>query len=718
MLGGSFMASSAAQLLEHREFVRSVAFAILRDAHDADDVAQEAMTRALARAPGPIESMRAWLAVVVRNLAFNLRRERSRRARRERVAAPGEVVPRVDLAARMETRQVVVAAVLALEEPYRSVVLAHYDAGESIASIAAERGMPEATVRSLLFRARERLRSKLEREYGGSRGLGLALAPLVGVPMGSKVGLAAAALVAVGLAVSVLTLNEGAGDAVQVARSTDVDAVVAPVVPAVGSEEAAVVAASDPIASVRDATSVVAPASADVDEILAGIVALRDELRVRLLRPDAAWARDPGDRLRALDGGVDRILERTRFGAVASDGPGEVLGIREGGSYFSFTRRDHAFRAETQLGLELGRLSSQAPGGDSWIVSLGDVDIERLSADPTAPPAELSAAKRESWATLLAPIDASDRDQTRAISQFMRDHGFDQNVSPDPGETFLVRSLAPRGHDVAAVVRPLTVDADGVTFAWRLLRVFRTAAPTVEPQLADPLAGIAPRALTDIERAATDAELLRAIASLRDRAKELALGIDDATLARIRSRFTSADVRVARVVTHPALAGLVTALGSDPGLELLRVDGRVHATVRPDVVFSEGSYRTHFGTGSFAKTLDLGSVSFDEFERFDGATLGLSPADAKVYEFLRDTDAEHADPDARSTEFFRRLRAIDARKAGFDVVPMVVGHTVLVRSMVDRDHDVLAAITSVEDDALGRLVAWRVLKTWKVRKNR
>ena len=101
MSTGTFMSSSAAQLVEHREFVRSVAFAILRDAHDADDVAQEAMARALAREPGPVESMRAWLAVVVRNLAFNLRRERVRRARRERVVAPGEVVGRVDLAAQI-----------------------------------------------------------------------------------------------------------------------------------------------------------------------------------------------------------------------------------------------------------------------------------------------------------------------------------------------------------------------------------------------------------------------------------------------------------------------------------------------------------------------------------------------------------------------------------------------------------------------------------------
>lgn len=715
------MTSSAAQLLEHRDFVRAVAFAILRDAHDADDVAQEAMTRALARDPGPVESMRAWLAVVVRNLAFNLRRERTRRANRERIAAPVESVDRVDLTARMESRQRVVAAVLALDEPYRSVVLAHYDDGASIASIARQRGVPESTVRSLLFRGRERLRAKLEREFGGSHALGVALAPLAGIPVGAKVAAAAAVLVVATLAVVVVPRIGGDARGDDAARVAMLDAPGASDAPAVADAPAEVPAAATDSASATptrsDATSAAAPGES-LDAILASLVGLRDELRSRLLRPDAALARDPGDRLCGLDGGVDRILERTRFGSTATDGPGEVLGIREGGAYFSFTRRDHAYSSGTQLGLELGKLSAQASGGDAWILPLGDTAIEALTADPSAAPAALSADKRESWFKLLSPIDADDRSQTGAISRFMRDRGFETNVTPDFGETFLVRSLSPRGHDIAAVVRVLASDADGITFAWRLLRVFRAAPEVIEPQLADPLAGIAPRTLTDAERAATDAELLRAIVSLRERAREMATDVDDATRARIQSRFTSADVRVARIVTHTALAGLVAPLGSDPGLDLVAIDGRVKASGRPDIVFADGKSRTHWGTGSFAKTLDLGPVSFDDFERFSGANLGLSAADAAVYEFLRDTDAGTADPDARSREFVRRIRALGAGKSGFDVVPMTLGHTVLVRSMVDRDRDVLVALTYVEDDAYGRLIAWRVLKTWKVRKNR
>ena len=106
-------------------------------------------------------------------------------------------------------------------------------------------------------------------------------------------------------------------------------------------------------------------------------------------------------------------------------------------------------------------------------MSLGAVDIERLSGVPSAPPAQLSGAKRESWATMLAPIDANDRSQTGAISQFMREHGFETNVAPDPGETFLVRSLSPRGHDIAAVVRVLASEANGITFAWRVLKTWK-----------------------------------------------------------------------------------------------------------------------------------------------------------------------------------------------------------------------------------------------------
>lgn len=726
------MSSSAAQLLEHRDFVRAVAFAILRDAHDADDVAQEAMTRALARDPGPVESMRAWLAVVVRNLAFNLRRERTRRANRERIAAPAESVDRVDLTARMESRQRVVAAVLALDEPYRSVVLAHYDDGASIASIARQRGVPESTVRSLLFRGRERLRAKLEREFGGSHALGVALAPLVGVPTGAKVLFAAAAVVAVTLTFSLPTmLADDPTPKTSIETSPPRESSQAPK-PAVVSEAAD--ARNEPV-GVRSSASDTPAAAPTVDEMLAHVVALRDELRRRLLTPAAASERDLGDRLRAQDGGVARILDRTRYGFGAATGPGEILGMRGGGAFFSFTRRDNVQSAEADLGFQRGEFFAD----HGRVLPLGDVPIEGLVADPAAPPAGLGARTKEAWSMLLGPIDPNDQLAERTMDQFLRERKLDDPPRVEVGTTYLVRSTAAYGHDIAAVARPLAIDEDGVTFAWRLLRVFRTAPVMTEPMLADPMEGIAPAVLSKAESAAPTAELVDAICALRSSLSSIALGIDDATRARIRGRFTSPDVRVARLITHRALHGVTVARMGGTTLNLVGDDGDGPGTndlrLEAPFIHRGGGIVIHTGTSSAREPegpkyvsnpggtacsvlLDVGNVSLDGLEGYGPDALGLTGKAAELLTFLREHDATTEEPGERSQTFFRALMKKNP-SAIRDIWTLAIpGHTYLVRSMVDADRDVLAAFTYVEDDAYGQLIAWRVLKTWRVRKNR
>ena len=72
-------------------------------------------------------------------------------------------------------------AVEALAEPYRAVVLLRYFEGLRPDAIAVRLGAPEATVRTQLRRAIEKLRERLDREHGGDRGAWTAsLAGLVG----------------------------------------------------------------------------------------------------------------------------------------------------------------------------------------------------------------------------------------------------------------------------------------------------------------------------------------------------------------------------------------------------------------------------------------------------------------------------------------------------------------------------------------------------------
>src|SRR5262249_27249671 len=112
------------ELLLHADFVRGLARALV--GADGDDVAQQAWLRAL-QAPPPHGDGRAFLAAIVRRLAWNQRRSARRRERRELQAAATEPSPTPEqVLAREEARRRVVDAVLALDEPFRHVILLRF----------------------------------------------------------------------------------------------------------------------------------------------------------------------------------------------------------------------------------------------------------------------------------------------------------------------------------------------------------------------------------------------------------------------------------------------------------------------------------------------------------------------------------------------------------------------------------------------------------------
>ena len=156
-------------LLEHRSFLRNLAWSLLHDEHAAEDVAGDAMLAAMRQSPRT-GNLKAWLGRVTRNLALTRRRGDRRRAVRERAAAHREPLPSVEEGvARLELQRRVVEAVLALEEPYRSTVVQRFFYDLSAAEIATRLDVPAATVRTRTKRALARLRSRLDHEYGGRR---------------------------------------------------------------------------------------------------------------------------------------------------------------------------------------------------------------------------------------------------------------------------------------------------------------------------------------------------------------------------------------------------------------------------------------------------------------------------------------------------------------------------------------------------------------------
>ncbi|HYC76291.1 MAG TPA: sigma-70 family RNA polymerase sigma factor, partial [Planctomycetota bacterium] len=169
----------AGDLLRHGRFVRNVAANLVAGA-DADDATQETWLAALRRPPRE-NGLAAWLRRVARNAALRILRSEGRRERRETAAARPEAVVAAD-ALEVEDRErrlrAVYDAVLALDPPFRDVVLCRFYDGLEAAEIAARLGVPAATVRTRLHRALEKLRGALDAAYGDRGSWTAALLPL------------------------------------------------------------------------------------------------------------------------------------------------------------------------------------------------------------------------------------------------------------------------------------------------------------------------------------------------------------------------------------------------------------------------------------------------------------------------------------------------------------------------------------------------------------
>jgi RNA polymerase sigma-70 factor (ECF subfamily) len=131
---------------------------------EADDVVQESFVKAYRGLGGFRDdaAFRPWLLRIVANETRNLQRSRSRRARREELAAlPESVLDPADEAAVTERRRELLAAVRALPEQYRQVVICRYLLELDEQETATVLGWPRGTVKSRLHRALGRLRTQL-----------------------------------------------------------------------------------------------------------------------------------------------------------------------------------------------------------------------------------------------------------------------------------------------------------------------------------------------------------------------------------------------------------------------------------------------------------------------------------------------------------------------------------------------------------------------------
>ncbi|HKE01439.1 MAG TPA: sigma-70 family RNA polymerase sigma factor, partial [Planctomycetota bacterium] len=138
------------------------------------------------------------LARVARNVLRQSIRADRRRERREATAVRPDEVPAPEAIAELEAvRRRVVDAVLALEEPYRAVILLRFYQDLPLREIARRTQAPLETVRTRLRRGLDRLRERLDAEHGGNRVAWSVPALALAAPAALRVSAAAAALAAV-----------------------------------------------------------------------------------------------------------------------------------------------------------------------------------------------------------------------------------------------------------------------------------------------------------------------------------------------------------------------------------------------------------------------------------------------------------------------------------------------------------------------------------------
>jgi len=168
-----------ADLLEHRDFVKAVAGALLRNDADVDDVVQETYVAALQGEPPRTGRVRPWLGGIARNLARGVMRKRARARRRERAVAKPDLTTD-ESTERLRWQQRVVEEVLALDTIYRDVLLLRYYEELPPREIAKRLDVPVNTVRTRTRRGIERLRKRFDERFGRkawSAGLAAFFAP-------------------------------------------------------------------------------------------------------------------------------------------------------------------------------------------------------------------------------------------------------------------------------------------------------------------------------------------------------------------------------------------------------------------------------------------------------------------------------------------------------------------------------------------------------------
>lgn len=724
-------------LVEHRSFVLALARSLTRDEASAEDLAQDALVEALARPPAT-SSLRGWFATVLRTRAIDRARVERRRAAREQSAArPEALASELSGAERVELAQRVVAAVLALDEPYRSVVIGVYYEGLTPARYAERSGLAAGTVRSQLSRALEQLRTKLDREHGERRVWSSGLVALlereqVGVAKAAAAAWVpwAAVIVATGASVLIWRASQsarGAAPASEAAHAAVVDAGGARTGPTLEAQDSTESATRAPVAESRALLDARAQRK-EIDAVLERVRQVKIVLLERLLRvaPEhleqfAAFAAGPLS-------GVVRLLERDRFREL------DLPWMREGGCYYSFTEGLHDFNRRPQIVFEGGRLRSASDGG---VVHLGygppeavdhrtPLDGDRAaelacSALWSDPAPDTASSWRVSHELQRLADEARERGEIDLTSATDLARGVRSTaVRPQVGANLLLRARSCDEVDVLVALHVVQVDDDSCTLAWRELKRWPVAdekpvrEPAIRPeQVPPPLP-----ALLEL----SDEELHAEWKRLRERGFEL---VYERLPAEIEARFgalrNEPNCGLARLTPY---MGAWTELGRgfNDGSAVSLLDGSYDAADTPlGYVGENPDYgllcAKHCGY-VWGAIVDLGAVPLEDVAVERLPILAGAKGELLAGYRLPDIGSRLLTPEeARSVygaarDDFQRRRKVFALEGDYrdEYARAHVGHSYAARVVYTDKVDLLVAVHVAALDDLGAIVAWRVLE--------
>ncbi len=157
----------------HQEAVFRLAYLLLGNRDEAEDVAQEVFVRAFRHLDrfDASRPLRPWLLRITRNLAYNRQRSLRRywRAVNRLFAEPPATAQPAQRAEQQVQAELLWQAVRQLPEPDQEIIYLRYFLALSVAESAETLDVAEGTVKSRLHRALDRLKRVVETEYPALR---------------------------------------------------------------------------------------------------------------------------------------------------------------------------------------------------------------------------------------------------------------------------------------------------------------------------------------------------------------------------------------------------------------------------------------------------------------------------------------------------------------------------------------------------------------------